>query len=249
MRLRNKVCIISGGAKGIGATEARLFAQEGAFVVIADILEEEGNLLVKSITKTGNNCCFVKLDVTNEKDWYTATTKAISEYHKIDILINNAGIYHKATVEMTTSSDWDRVMGVNATGVFMGTKAVIPAMKKAGGGSIVNSSSVAGLIGTAISSSYNASKGSVRLLSKSAALQYARDGIRVNSIHPGPISTDMLPLLFPTAEEQQDRMAKIPAKRFGTPEDVAYAALFLASDESSFMTGSELVVDGGFTAQ
>ena len=248
MRLRGKVCLISGGAIGIGSAQTRLFATEGARVAIGDILETESQSLAWEITEAGGECIFVKLDVTREEDWELAVQTAVKRFGKLDVLVNNAGVYQRATVEDTTADGWDRVMEVNAKGAFLGTKAVIPAMRAAGGGSIVNMSSIAGLIGTKSSTAYNASKGAVRLLTKSTALQYAREGIRANSVHPGPVTTDMLSQLFPTAEERQDRLAKVPLRRFGTPEDVAQAVLFLASDESSFMTGSELVIDGGTTA-
>ena len=248
MRLRGKVCLISGGAIGIGSAQTRLFATEGARVAIGDILETESQSLAWEITEAGGECIFVKLDVTREEDWELAVQTAVKRFGKLDVLVNNAGVYQRATVEDTTADGWDRVMEVNAKGAFLGTKAVIPAMRAAGGGSIVNMSSIAGLIGTKSSTAYNASKGAVRLLTKSTALQYARESIRANSVHPGPVTTDMLSQLFPTAKERQDRLAKVPLRRFGTPEDVAQAVLFLASDESSFMTGSELVIDGGTTA-
>lgn len=249
MRLQGKVALITGGARGMGAVEARLFAREGARVGIADILVEEGHRLEAEIAESGGEAVFIKLDVTSEADWKHAVDTLVARYGKLDVLVNNAGIYRRAMVEQTTVQDWDRVMEVNAKGVFLGTRAVIPAMRKAGGGSIVNISSIAGIVGSPYSAAYNASKGAVRILTKATAVQYAREGIRCNSVHPGPIETDMLDLAFPDTALRQQRASLTPLGRLGRPEDVAYGVLFLASDESSYMTGSELVIDGGWTAQ
>ena len=249
MRLEGKVAIISGGARGMGAVEARLFAREGASVCIADILEDEGRRLEAEIAEAGGHAIFVRLDVTNEDDWQHAVDSVVSSFGKLDVLVNNAGIYQMATVEETTVEGWDRVLDVNAKGVFLGIRASIPAMRDAGGGSIVNISSVAGLLGSRMSTAYNASKGAVRLLTKTTAIQYARDGIRANSVHPGPIDTDMLAQVYTGPEGREQRRSQIPLARIGTAEDVANGVLFLASDESSYMTGSELVIDGGWSAQ
>ncbi len=249
MRLEGKVALITGGARGMGAVEARLFAREGARVGIADILVDEGRRLEAEIAESGGEAIFIRLDVTSEADWKRAVDSLVARFGKLDVLVNNAGIYHRAMVEQTTVQDWERVVEVNAKGVFLGTRAVIPAMRKAGGGSIVNISSIAGIVGSPYSAAYNASKGAVRILTKATAVQYAREGIRCNSVHPGPIETDMLDLAFPDAASRQQRAALTPMGRFGRPEDVAYGVLFLASDESSYMTGSELVIDGGWTAQ
>ncbi|HAL47297.1 MAG: glucose 1-dehydrogenase [SAR202 cluster bacterium] len=248
MRLEGKVALISGGARGMGAVEAALFAEEGARVVIGDILEVEGQKLEAEINEAGGDALFVRLDVTSEEDWDRAVDTAVSRYGKLDILVNNAGVYERATVEETTSDSWDRIMDVNAKGSFLGVKAVIEPMRQAGGGSIVNISSGAGIVGSRGTSAYNASKGAVRLLTKAAAVQYAADGIRANSIHPGPIDTDMVNLAFPSPDERAERVMEIPAGRFGRAEEVAYGVLFVASDEASFMTGGELVIDGGATA-
>ncbi len=250
MRLEGKVALISGGARGQGAVEARLFAQEGAQVVIGDILEDEGRRLEAEINELGGSCVFVHLDVTSEEGWQRAVNTAVEQFGKLDVLVNNAGIFRLATVEETSSELWDEIMDINGKGVFLGTKVAIPEMRKAGGGSIVNISSVAGLIGSQYSAAYGASKGAVRLLTKSTAVQYAREGIRANSIHPGVIETPMTAdNLLGDEEARQRTIARHPLGRFGQPEDVAYGVLFLASDESSFMTGSELVIDGGLTAQ
>ena len=249
MRLNNKAVLISGGARGMGSVEAKLFCSEGASVIIGDILEEEGRKIEAEISESGGVCIFVRLDVTSEEDWESAVNLAVERFGKLDILINNAGIFPMESIEDTTVESWDRVMDVNAKGVFLGTKAAIPAMRTSGGGSIINLSSIAGLVGSAYSASYNATKGAVRLLTKSTAIQYAKDGIRANSIHPGLIDTLMASELLSDPELQIKRLASTPMGRTGTAEEIAYGALFLASDESSFMTGSELVIDGGFTAQ
>ena len=192
---------------------------------------------------------FVRLDVTEESDWTNAVDQAVSRFGKLDILVNNAGIFRGNRVEDTTSEEWDQVMDINAKGVFLGTKHSIPEMRKAGGGSIVNISSVAGLVGNPYSSAYNPSKGAVRLLTKSTAIQYAKDGIRANSIHPGVIVTPMTQDVVNDPSFREFRLAANPISRLGQPADIAYGALYLASDESSFVTGSELVIDGGWTAQ
>lgn len=249
MRLEGKVGLVSGGAKGLGAAQAKMIAAEGAKVVVGDLLEDEGLAIVAEIETSGGEATFLSLDVTNEDDWDHAIQNTMSRFGRLDLLVNNAGIFQRATFEETTPDDWDRVMEINSKGVFLGTKAAISAMRTSGGGSIVNISSVAGLVGSQISAAYNASKGAVRIMTKSAALQYAKEGIRVNSVHPGLSETGMLPEVFPDEKDQMERRLATPMARFGSPEDVAYAVLFLASDEASFVTGAELVVDGGFTAQ
>ena len=249
MRLQNKVALISGGAKGMGAVEAKLFAKEGAKVVIGDVLEAEGKQIEAAINETGGECLFVPLDVTDENQWKEAVAATLGRFGKLDILINNAGIFRTNAVEETSSAEWDQVMDINAKGVFLGAKAAIPAMREAGGGSIINLSSVAGLVGAAYSSAYSASKGAVRLFTKSTAIQYATDGVRCNSIHPGVIQTDMTKEAIADSQFKAQRLDPTPLARLGQPEDVAYGALYLASDESSFVTGAELVIDGGWTAQ
>ena len=232
----------------MGAVEARLFVKEGAKVAIADVLQDEGNSLEAEISNAGGDAFFVNLDVTSEDAWSRAIAEVVAKYGRLDILVNNAGIYRRGLVEDTTEQEWDTVLDVNAKGVFLGTKFAIPAMRAGGGASIVNISSVAGIIGSKQSTAYNASKGAVRLLTKTTAIQYAQEGIRANSVHPGPIGTQMLDQVFPDQEMKENRMSEIPIGRMGTVDDVAYGVLFLASDESSYMTGSELVIDGGFTA-
>ena len=248
MRLENKVALISGGSRGQGAAEARLFAREGCKVVIADVLEEEGRQLEAEINETGGECLFVRLDVTSEDDWNAAVNTTVERFGKLDILVNNAGIYRTETVEETSEELWDQVMDINGKGVFLGTKVAIPEMRKAGGGSIINISSVAGLVGSEMSAAYGSSKGAVRIFTKATAIQYAGDKIRANSIHPGIIETPMTAHMLADEEQYQYRLGRTPIGRIGRPEDVAYGALYLASDESSFVTGSELVIDGGRTA-
>jgi cyclopentanol dehydrogenase len=233
----------------MGAVEAKLFAKEGAKIVIGDVLETEGKQIEGEINKTGGECLFVPLDVTDENQWNEAVAATVRRFGKLDILINNAGIFRTSPVEETSSTEWDQVMDINAKGVFLGAKAAIPAMREAGGGSIINLSSVAGLVGAAYSSAYSASKGAVRLFTKSTAIQYATDGVRCNSIHPGVIQTDMTKEAIADSQFKAQRLDPTPLARLGQPEDVAYGALYLASDESSFVTGAELVIDGGWTAQ
>ena len=250
MRLENKVALISGGARGMGAVEAKMFVQEGAKVVIGDVLDEDGKQTEAEINETGGECVFVHLDVTDETAWQDAVAAAVDRFGKLDILVNNAGIARINNVEDTTSDEWDLVMDINAKGVFLGMKHAIPEMEKAGGGSIVNISSISGMVGqTYVHPGYNASKGAVRLVTKAAAVQHAKSGIRVNSVHPG----SMPPMLTsgPRGDggSQAARMAAIPMGREGRPIEVANAVLFMASDEASYITGTELMVDGGFTAR
>ena len=250
MRLDGKVALISGGSRGMGAFEAELFVQEGAKVVICDVRDDEGDALAKKIVDRGGEAAFVHLDVTSESDWAAAVREAVERYGKLDVLVNNAGVSARGSIEETSPDDWDRVMDINAKGVFLGTRSAIPEMRKAGGGSIINISSQLGLVGMGESSpQYQASKGAVRIFSKSAAIQYAHEGIRVNSVHPGPIITPMTEARRSDEVVRQRMISRIPLGRYGESEDVAYAVLYLASDESSFVTGSELVIDGGWTAQ
>ena len=248
-RLDGKVAFISGGSKGQGEAEAKLFAQEGAKVVLGDILDEEGRKMEAEINETGGDAKYVHLDVTSEDDWSAAVREAVETYGKLDILINNAGIVLRKGVEETSSDEWDRVQKVNSKGVFLGTKAAIPAMREAGGGSIVNISSIAGLIGSSYTTAYTASKGAVRLLTKSTAVQYGPEGIRCNSVHPGIIETDMTKDMISTSEGRASQLARTPLGIIANSQDVALGVLYLASDESRYVTGSELVIDGGITAQ
>ena len=248
MRLEGKVVLISGGARGQGAVEARLFAGEGAKIVIGDVLEAEGRQVEAEINESGGECLFMRLDVTGEANWQEVVAATVARFGKLDVLINNAGIYRTERVEETTEELWDQIMDINSKGVFLGTKCVIPEMRLAGGGSIINISSTAGLVGSSMSAAYGASKGAVRIFTKATAIQYAGDGIRANSIHPGIIETPMTEQLLSDDVQYRERLGRTPIGRIGRPEDVAYGALYLASDESSFVTGSELVIDGGRTA-
>ena len=249
MRLDGKTALISGGARGIGAAQARLFAAEGAKVVIGDVLEDLGTQLESELNEQDKRGLFITLDVTKESDWESAVRRTVKHFGKLNILVNNAGIYRTTRIVDTTEEEWDLVMAVNSKGVFLGTKHSVPAMRQAGGGSIINFSSTAGLVGNYRGSAYGASKGGVRLFTKFTAIQHAKDGIRANSVHPGPIETDMIAANLSTPEGRADSLSRIPLDRIGTAEDVAYGTLFLASDESSYMTGAELVIDGGLTAR
>ena len=249
-RLDGKVAIISGGARGQGAQEARLFAQEGARVIFGDILDEEGQKVEEQIRELGGEASYIHLDVTREADWRGAVDAAVSKYGKLDILVNNAAILIRKAIEETSEEEWDRIFAVNVKGTFLGTKHAIPAMRTAGGGSIVNISSTAGLVGSSLpTASYTATKGAVRLFTKATAVQHARDGIRCNSVHPGPIDTPMIHDSLADPEALQERLMGVPLGRIGETQDVANGVLFLASDEASYVTGAELVIDGGRTAQ
>lgn len=249
-RLDGKVALISGGARGQGAAEATLMVQEGAKVVFGDILDADGMRVEAEIRELGGEATYVHLDVTEEDDWIKAVELTEGRYGKLNILVNNAGIsIGTRGLEDTTVEDWDRIMDINAKGVFLGTKHALSAMRRAGGGSIVNISSTAGIVGIGRSGAYNASKGAVRLLTKSTAIQYAKDNIRCNSVHPGPINTPFLQELLDNPALLEARLRRVPLGRLGTTADISYGVLYLASDESSFVTGSELVIDGGTTAE
>ena len=249
MRLAGKVALVSGAASGMGQSEAMIFAREGAKVIVADILEMEGKQVADKIAAGGGQARFVKLDVTSEAEWDAAVKAAVGTFGKLDVLVNNAGISGTYDTDMLSSAAWDKVMAVNAKGVFLGMKAAIPLMKKAGGGAIVNISSISGFVGQdGVHMAYNASKGAVRIMTKTAAVQLAGDGIRVNSVHPGfmpPMRTSKTSA-DPTWRAKM--LAAVPMKREGRVEEVAHAVLFLASDEASYITGTELVVDGGYLA-
>jgi cyclopentanol dehydrogenase len=255
MRLEGKVALISGGARGMGAAEARLLAREGAKVVIGDLLEEEGKQVEAEINEAGGEALFITLDVTREEDWKQAIEATVRRFGTLHVLVNNAGIGGERApdggpipLDGLTAEQWDRVQDVNSKGVFLGTKHAIPEMRKAGGGSIINISSIYGLVGSSGATAYHASKGAVRLFTKATAVQHAREGIRANSVHPGFIDTPMTERLRSDPERREDLVRSTPLGRIGVPADVASGVLFLASDESSFMTGSELVIDGGYTA-
>ena len=249
MRLQGKVALITGSANGMGEAEARLFAKEGAKVVVADLAEAEGQQVAAAIGNDGGEALFMRLDVTNEEDWQEAVQTTVSRFGTLNILVNNAGISGTYDPDTLSTEAWDRLMNINAKGVFLGMKYAIPAMQNAGGGAIVNISSISGFIGQGyIHMGYNASKGAVRLATKSAAVQYAKDGIRVNSVHPGMMPPMRTSVASADPERRRQSLANVPMGRAGRREEVAYAVLFLASDEASYITGTELVVDGGFLA-
>ena len=250
-RLDGKVALISGGARGQGAAEAETFAREGAKVVFGDIRDAEGQKVAAAIRDHGGQATYVHLDVTSETDWQQAVQAAVSRHGTLDVLINNAAIViPRVPIEERTVAEWDQVMAVNAKGVFLGTKHAIPAMRRAGGGSIVNISSVAG-IGQSLHQepAYAASKGAIRIFTKVTASQHAKDRIRCNSVHPGPVDTEMFHSAFRDREAMERRLRRVPLGRVGTVAEIVSAVLYLASDESSYMTGSEVVIDGGALAQ
>ena len=248
-RLKNKVAIITGAAKGQGEFEARLFASEGATVVLCDIDVEACGKTAEEISSSGGSAVSMTLDVTSEPNWIGVVEQTVEFFGKLDIIVNNAGIYSRVQIENTSVEEFDHILEVNLRGVFLGTKHAIPAMRTSGGGSIINISSTAGIVGNVGSGAYGASKGGVRSFTKYTAIQHAYEGIRANSVHPGPIDTDMISDNLSTAEGRKSTESRIPMGRVGSIEDVAMGVLFLATDESSYMTGSELVIDGGMTAQ
>src|SRR5882724_3659917 len=250
-KLDGKVALISGGARGQGAAEAETFAREGAKVVFGDIRDAEGQEVETAIRKADGEATYVHLDVTDEADWQKAVQAAIVLYGRLNILINNAAILiPRVPIEERTAAEWDQVMAVNAKGVFLGTKHAIPAMRRAGGGSIVNISSVAG-IGQSLHQepAYAASKGAIRIFTKVTASQHAKDRIRCNSVHPGPVDTDMIHSAMPDPAVLQKRIERVPLGRLGTVDEVVTLVLYLASDDSSYVSGSEMAIDGGALAQ
>jgi len=248
-RLKNKVALISGGARGQGAAEARLFAAEGAKVVIGDVLDEQCRKTADEINQNAltKTAVPLHLDVTRAADWRAAVETCQREFGGLDVLVNNAGILNVKGIEDTNEEEWDSIVNINQKGVWLGMKAAVPAMRRRGGGSIINISSVYGIIGSPACAAYHGTKGAVRLLTKAAAVQYAPDKIRANSVHPGPILTPMLDVM--AAEDVQAAINMTPMKRGAQPEEVGWCVVFLASEEASFVTGAELVVDGGWTAQ
>jgi NAD(P)-dependent dehydrogenase (short-subunit alcohol dehydrogenase family) len=247
MRLNGKVAIVTGGAHGMGEAEARLFAKEGAKVVVADVLGTEAEAVAADIRASGGNVIAATIDVTSEPEWVALIAKTLASYGRIDILVNNAGISGSSVGDPDGLEGWQRVIAVNQTSVFLGTKLAAEQMAKTGGGSIINISSIMGFVGgIGGHPAYHASKGAVRIYSKAAAVRYGPSGVRVNTVHPGY----MPPMLNATnAGERADKIALTPLRRLGEPLEVAYGVLFLASDEASFVTGTELVIDGGYIAQ
>lgn len=248
-RLSGKVVLITGAASGIGKVIAILFAQEGAKVIATDINEEGGLDTVKKIEQTEHKAEFMKLDVRNESEWQQVTKGILEKHGRLDVLVNNAGILLLKPLEETSEEEWKHVFHVNIMGVFFGCKYAVEGMKKAGGGSIINIASVYGIIGAPNAAAYEASKGAVRALTKAAAADFAKYKIRVNSVHPGLIDTPMTADTIKDPEKTKQLLGATIMEYPGKPEEVALPVLMLASDESSYMTGSELIIDGGYTAQ
>ncbi len=248
MRLNGKVAIITGAASGIGKATAILFAEHGAKIVVADINEDGGKETVADIQDEGNDAIFVKTDVTVKSDTEQMVEQTIASYGKLDILLNSAGIAMRLPVAELSEEDWHRCLDVNLTGVFLSSKAAIPAMQNNGCGSIINMSSIYGIVGADVRAAYVASKGAVTNLTRGMALDYASDNIRVNCICPGFVETPLVAGVVKTPEEYQKLADKHPLRRLAKPEEIAYGALYLASEESSFVTGIALPIDGGYTA-
>jgi NAD(P)-dependent dehydrogenase (short-subunit alcohol dehydrogenase family) len=248
MRLQGKVAIITGAAHGMGESEATLFAREGASVIVADV-DPDGQKVAAGIAAAGGKARFVKLDVASEADWEAAIQATVAAYGRLDVLVNNAGISGTHDPDTHSTAAWDRLMSINAKGVFLGMKHAVPVMRQGGGGSIVNISSISGFVGQdKIHMGYNASKGAVRIMTKAAAVQYGRDGIRVNSVHPGFLPPMRTSKASADPAWRKPLLEAVPLRREGRVEEVAHAVLFLASDEASYISGTELVVDGGFLA-
>lgn len=254
-RVENKVAVVTGGGLGLGRACAILLAREGAKVMVTDLKEREGRATAEEIVEAGGEAMFMRQDVASEADWDAVSAATLRRFGRLDILVNNAGVALGGSVEATTLEQWRALMAVNLDGVFLGTKSAIAAMKETGGGSIINLSSIEGLIGDPNLAAYNASKGGVRIFTKSAALHCAKSGykIRVNSVHPGYIWTPMVEAYLAAQADPEAAKAFVaglhPVGHLGEPNDVAYGVLYLASDESKFVTGSELLIDGGYTAQ
>ena len=249
MRLKDKVAIVTGGASGLGASTANIFAKEGAKVVVADLLQTEGEAVVSEITGSGGVATFYELNVKDPSGWEQVIENTLAAYEKIDVLVNNAGL-SGSTPDRMNIDVWDQQMEVNARGVFLGMRAVVPAMRDVGGGSIINISSMSGFVGQDyVHMGYNAAKGAVRLATKAAAIQFAPDNIRVNSVHPGVMPPMRSSQTTSDPEVRKKMIAAVPLGREGRVQEVAFANLFLASDESSYITGIELPVDGGYIAQ
>ncbi|HVC52360.1 MAG TPA: glucose 1-dehydrogenase [Stellaceae bacterium] len=249
MRLDGKVALITGAASGMGASTARIFAREGARIVVADQLDDDGRKVAADITAANGTARFHHLDVTDEANWKAVVDATVAEFGKLDILVNNAGISGSAVEDLFDTAAWDQIMAVNARGAFLGMKYAIPQMRKIGGGSIVNLSSISGVTGQrGIHAAYNASKGAVRTMTKVGAVQQGRHNIRVNSVHPGLMPPMRTSGRTADPATRAKMLEQVPLGRDGRIEEVAYAVLFLASDEASYITGAELYVDGGYLA-
>lgn len=252
-RVKGKSAIVTGAAGGLGSAIAALLAAEGAAVTLTDVNEAAGRKVAAEIKSKGGRAIFIKHDVSSESDWRRVVEKTVAEYGKLDVLVNNAGIMIISKIEDMPLEEWRRLMSINLDGVFLGTKHAVPAMRKSGGGSIINMSSAAGIVGTADSTAaYSASKGGVRLFTKASALEFSKAGhgynIRVNSVHPGVIDTPMVAAMRQPGAVGDEMLNIMPIGGLGKPIDIAYGVLYLASDESRLVTGAELVIDGGWTA-
>lgn len=248
MRLKNKVAIITGGASGIGKATAILFAKHGAKIVVADIDENGANQTVTDIHDAGNEAIYVQTDVTISDNTERMVTETVSTYGKLDILLSSAGIAMRLPVADLPEADWHRCLDVNLTGVYLCAKAAIPEMRRNGGGSIINLSSIYGLVGADVRAAYVASKGGVTNLTRGMALDYAEENIRINCICPGFVETPLVAGVVKTPQEYRNLADRHPMRRLAQPEEIAYGALYLASDESAFVTGIALPIDGGYTA-
>ena len=251
MRLENKVALITGGGGGIGRASALRFAQEGAQVVVVDIDDAAGEATVEAVRKQGGDAIYVHADVSRAADCAAMVAAAESAYGRLNVLFNNAGIMHSQDDDAVNTEEaiWDLTMAINLKGVYLGCKHGIPALRRAGGGSIINTASFVALVGAATPQlAYTASKGGVLALTRELAVVHARENIRVNALCPGPLRTELLMSYLDSEAKRQRRLVHVPMGRFGEAREMAYAALFLASDESSYMTGAEFVVDGGLTA-
>jgi len=256
MRLKDKVAVLTGAAAaikgdvmGFGGAAAHLFVREGAKVILTDIRDDLGERSAAALRAAGHDARYMHLDVMSEQNWAQVIDAVMAAHGRLDVLFNNAGVAFPGKVENITVETWDRELGVHAKGVFLGTRTAIPAMRKGGGGSIINTSSVMGIVGSPTSPAYSAAKGAITTFTKSAALQYAKEGIRINSVHPGYADTPLTAGRFHDPSIRQQLLDRTPMGRLGTAEDIANGVLFLASDEASWITGSELVIDGGMTAQ
>ena len=251
-RLAGKIAIVTGGASGIGRATCRLFGREGATVLVADIDAAGGRAVAEELARAGSRAAFLRLDATLEVDWIAAVEHVLREHGRLDVLVNNAGrggLPARVAAEHVVLADWDLIMAANATSVMLGTKHAIPAMRRTGGGAIVNVVSIYALVGSRAGTSYHASKGAARALTRAAAIQYAPEGIRINAVFPGFVETGMTAELHAQPGVREERVALTPVGRIAEPEDIAPGILYLASDEASFVTGAELVIDGGMTAR
>ena len=249
MRLKGKIALITGAAQGLGAAIAKRFSEEGASVVICDLNAEIGASTVAEIEGKGGVAAFVRLDVAKEQDWIDAMAAVVAKFGRLDVLVNNAGINIREPIEEMAAANFDMMLAINVKGPFLGIKHAIPLMRQSGGGSIINMSSICGLVGHKYTTeAYTVTKGAVTLLTKTVGVRYAKDNIRCNSIHPSTVDTPLVQILFQDPKKKEERLGEVPLGRLATDQDVANAALYLASDEAAFLNGVALPVDGGLTA-